>query len=817
MAYPHTRSKKTDKDTSQMRDSTDKKRIKTNKSTDYKKKTNKKYTLMSRSAVTNDTGADSQDPINILFEHIRNHEWTEFKDLLEQDDSIDINVRDNQSNYLLTYAVRFNKPDIVTLLLQKGAKYDIVDKMERSILHDAIESNFSEVIQIILEYSEKNIGIMVTDIRDLNGNIPLHYAIKFKNVTVVELLMKYKSNPYTTDMDGYNALHLAVRSGSLPVTNHIVKVMTNVDTKTAKGETSLHIAINYQYNSIAETLLAEGADPNVLDSENEFSPLHYAVGWNNLEIIESLMARGADPNIQDIYGNIALMYCIKEDYMECFDKIIKFYSNPGSKYRINFNLWNISGKIILHEVLENYTETKKHYVDILIKDSGLSIQDSDGNTCLHYLVVLDLWEEYIDQIKTKKVNIFAKNSAGKAVIDLIYTDDKFDKPKINQYNKFLDMITEGYIQTLKREKKTWTNELDKICSRDLSELTDEEKKYISSVNNVQEIDNGCSLLIRNKLVGDIKKYRDGKLAYCQRSYPSDKTQCIDVKEGMLLDVCTFTGSLLDVLIGLMFLIKKHGNACTTLGKNHTPNDELCTFYKSMGLIMNGRCEFINFEIVWIDYKLYMIDNFSDLFDACIKSKARFVIIPLGIEMRSGSHANYLIYDKHVKEIERFEPHGGTTPIGFNYNSQFLDEILSDYFKSIDKDIQYIRPNEYIPKIGFQLMDSQEERRKRIGDPGGFCALWSIWYVDQRLTYYTYDRKTIVNELFENIKAQGISYRNMIRNYSKQIIKQRDDLLKTIDIDINDWLNDNYTYTQLDKFIAQLTTEMNTCCVVKKNK
>lgn len=771
---------------------------------------------INRSTMKSQKGG-TEDPINMLFDYMRGHEWDKFRELINQNDTIDINVRDNQSNYLLTYAIRFNKPDIVKLLLHRGAKHDIVDKMERSILYDAIESNFSQVMKIILEYSEQNIGIMVKDIRDLNGNIPLHYAIKFKNEHAVELLMNSKSDPHITDMDGYNALHLAVRSGSLPITQHIARVMTNIDIKTTRGETPLHIAINYQYNTIAELLLNEGADPNILDSENEFSPMHYAVGWNNLDIIDILMKKGADPNIQDIYGNIALMYCIKEDYMECFNRIIDFYISNGSKYKINYNLWNINGKIVLHEVLENYNESKQHYVDVLLPDSGLSIQDSEGNTCLHYLVVLELWERYVELIKNKKVNIFAKNSSGKAVVDLIYTDDKFDKPKMQSYNKFLNMITEGYIYTLKKEKKAWHDELDKICSRDLSELTVEEKNYLSEINNAQEIDNACSLLIRNKLVGDIKKYREGKLAYCQRSYPSTSTQCIDVKEGVLLDVCTFTGSLLDVLVGLMFLLKKHNNACTTLGKNHTPNDDVCGFYKSMGLIMNGRCEFINFEIVWIEFKLYMIDNFSELFDACVKSKARFIIIPIGIEMRTGSHANYLIYDKHVKEIERFEPHGGTTPIGFNYNSQFLDELLSDYFKSIDKDIQYIKPNEYIPKIGFQLMDSQEENKKRIGDPGGFCAIWSIWYVDQRLTYHTYDRKTLVTELFENIKAQGISYRNMIRNYSRQIIKQRDELLKTIDIDVNDWLNDNYTYTQLDKFIGILTAEINTCCVVKKTK
>jgi hypothetical protein len=210
----------------------------------------------------------------------------------------------------------------------------------------------------------------------------------------------------------------------------------------------------------------------------------------------------------------------------------------------------------------------------------------------------------------------------------------------------------------------------------------------------------------------------------------------------------------------------------------------------------------------------MIDDFSVLFNDCIKSSARFIIIPLGIEMKTGSHANYLIYDKTIKEIERFEPHGGTTPIGFNYNAHSLDETLSDYFSSIDTEIKYIKPEKYIPKIGFQILDSQEDKKARIGDPSGFCALWSMWYVDNRLTYHMYTREQLIKNLFRGIKSQNISYRNMIRNYSQNIINERDKFLQEIDIDINDWLNDNYTNTQLDKFMSILMAEINICCTAK---
>ncbi len=48
---------------------------------------------------------------------------------------------------------------------------------------------------------------------------------------------------------------------------------------------------------------------------------------------------------------------------------------------------------------------------------------------------------------------------------------------------------------------------------------------------------------------------------------------------------------------------------------------------------------------------------------------------------------------------------------------------------------------------------------------------------------------------------------MIRNYSNNVVQKRDDLLKKANMDINDWLNDNYTSDQADKFTQILTNEI----------
>jgi ankyrin repeat protein len=747
--------------------------------------------------------------VNIIdmFRLLRNHEDDEFMKHLNQDDTLDLNYRDNQENYLITYAIRFNKKDIVKLLLIKGSRYDVVDKVGRSILYDAIESDYGDILKIILDHAETSIGIVITDIRDVNGNIPLHYAIKFKNLHATRILADYGSKMYIEDEDGHNALHLAIKSKNISIVKAVTAVQTNFDAKNKKGDTALHMAINYQYTDIVKHILSQGADPNIPDNDSNFTPVHYAVGWNNYEILSLLIEAGAILDSQDVYGNVPLMYAVKERNDRCFDLI--------AEHKTNLNAWNIEGKIVLHEALDSYEKDSvdsKKYIDMLIKNSNVSHQDSHGNTCLHYLVSLGIWKDYIDILVNKKLNIFAKNSNSQMVVDFVEGDD---------YELLLDTVTESYMIYLRMEGNEWKNEIDKICSRDLIDLTDEQRTLLKTISpppskskkskKSKKSGNICYDIIGDKLRKVHKMIITKELECCQRSYPHNADDMITIDEGIMLDITTFTGSLLDVLIGLLYLLRKHSNSCSILNMDSSPNQGLCDFYRSMGLIMNGRCEFFNFEIVWIEYKLYMVDNFSDMFFKCVKSEARFIIIPVGIEMKSGSHANYLIYDKQIKELERFEPHGGTTPIGFNYNSRQLDDILEQYIESIDPDIKYIRPDDFIPKIGFQIMDSQETQTHRIGDPGGFCALWSIWYVDQRITYSHYSRERLIEELFSNIRSNGISYRNLIRNYSRNICQERDKLLSRIDIDINDWLNERYTNNMLDKFMTILNSEIKSCC------
>jgi len=472
---------------------------------------------------------------------------------------------------------------------------------------------------------------------------------------------------------------------------------------------------------------------------------------------------------------------------------------------VNLNLWNFDGKIALLMALEIDLQNLTEYIDILINNSNVNIQDNDGNTPLHFLCAKNLWKEYRQHLIKKKLDVFIPNKKNIRPIDTVNAKDIDD---------FIDMVVDSYLYRLRNSNVYWSQEWENLCKKELyySTMTDDEKASIpiTDTQKLKEISSKtidvCRVIINDKIRAIYEK-KNGKS--CSKPYPVKRGyMCLNIVEGQNLNVCTFTGSTLDILIGLIYLLKKHPDACSTFSRNFSENKELCRFYKSIGIIMNTRCEFLNFEIVWVHNKLYLVEDFYDNFRRCIsRNDKRFVIIPLGIEMRQGSHANYLLYDKKNNEIERFEPHGSSTPPGLNYNPSLLDDILEVRFKEINNDIRYIRPKDYLPKIGFQLLDVYERNKKKIGDPGGFCALWTIWYVDMRLTYKEMDRSDLVKKMIQTIKSQNISFKNLIRNYAKNILDIRDKILNKADLDINDWLNDQYTEHQIDIVLKELTREV----------
>jgi len=705
------------------------------------------------------------------------HEYDEFIKTIEKtDENFDIDVKDNQENYLLTYAVMLNRPDVFEVLVKKNARLDIFDKDGKSLIYTAIKMNYIKIIDLILKYNETNIGVTITKLYDSKKLIPLHYAIDFKHEYAIKKLLEHSSDVNYCEGQGYNSLHIAIFTRSVNICNLILPYITNINAITKFGETALHIACNIRQPTLVKLLIDNKCDVNKQTEWEGKTAITIATENNDYETFMLLYNMNANMDLQDYIGCNPLFYSIQSDNYKFFEMIIK--------KSVNVNLWDFDYlNIPLMSVFDKKLNTK--YIDGLIEKTDFLFQNDDGNTCLHYIVGLDLWKQYKNFLVKKRLDILLKNKNNQSAYDLIKNSDK---------QEFIDMVIESYMNRLKKTKEGWFLEWENKCFENINECKNNIRDKINELINEYEKQKNQK---NQKNKKKIKEITDS----CKRkTYPVMKNKvCIDLYENKLVTYCTYSGVILDILMGLLYLLQKHSTiADGIIKKVYESHENACKFFRSHQYIINSKCELIQFELIWANQQIWYVNSFID---SIINCKKRFVIIPMGIMTKDGNHSNYLIYDNKLKEIERFEPHGLSASFDYMYNPSLLNTILEQKFKSYN--ITYISPDNFLPKIGFQYFDVREHKSSKVGDIQGFCGVWSTWYTDMRLTYADIPRKKLVKKLIYKIQEKQMSFRNMIRDYSANITNLRDNLLKKSKIDINDWINEKYTDKQLDSLIDNI--------------
>jgi len=499
---------------------------------------------------------------------------------------------------------------------------------------------------------------------------------------------------------------------------------------------------------IVNILLNKSIDLNNQEKEYGLTALHQSIITNDIEIIKKLIKKRANINLQDFLGNTALMYAINENNKE----LIKLFINYEN---LNYNLTNIYGETALHMILKKFNENIEG-IEKLIENTDLNIQDNDGNTCLLLLKNLD---DFKSILEAKQLNIFIKNNKDISVYDLIKND-----------NNKITIIINSFYNSLQINK----NNL----------IIDWEIKCLNKEINEDD----CKKKIKTIIINE------------HRSIPKIKDYILVFDSGIFVNTCYYTGAPIDILFGLLYLYNKFKSDKLNIIIDYplTSNPELESHFKSLGINYNYKLDFCNFEINWTYQTLIFPTYFNNEFKNKSK-KSDYIIIPIGIETNSGAHANILFYDVKNSLIERFEPNGANYPTNFNYNPTLLDNLLEKKFKSFDSNIIYIKPSEYLPTIGFQMLENINVKKcKRIGDPNGFCGVWCIWWIYHKMKNIKIKSKELAEKLIKEIKFKNIDFKTIIRNFSKNIFDLRDEFFKKYNLDINDFIVDNYDHNILNK-------------------
>ena len=92
-----------------------------------------------------------KSPVEMLFYHIKEHDFDEFCDLFERK-QIDLNARNQDKDSFLTYAVKCRAINFVSYLLKRGINVNLENKYGNTALHYAFMDQNYELADILLQH-----------------------------------------------------------------------------------------------------------------------------------------------------------------------------------------------------------------------------------------------------------------------------------------------------------------------------------------------------------------------------------------------------------------------------------------------------------------------------------------------------------------------------------------------------------------------------------------------------------------------------------------------------------------------------------------
>ena len=217
-----------------------------------------------------------------------------------------INMEDETGlTLLMKVAAKFDKPEIIAILLNSGAEINYANSAGATALTEACRYNHVQTAAMLLEH-----GAEINAAWDGKTCLML---IKPQQEEMLDLLLQNKADIMYKNADGVSVLQTAVLSGNQKLAAHISKQSSAVNEVDADGNNLLmQLALTKSQNveeisQMAAILIKNGIDVNHRNNNGETALIMFAK--NNPELYlplrEQLVLSGAKTDIKDQYGKKA--------------------------------------------------------------------------------------------------------------------------------------------------------------------------------------------------------------------------------------------------------------------------------------------------------------------------------------------------------------------------------------------------------------------------------------------------------------------------------------------------------------------------------
>ena len=360
----------------------------------------------------------------------------------------------NATNAANKTAINFaTQPDVVQLLIDRGADYSIIDavkigsinKVNDFIKINGIDVNDKNLLATAIYYNHIDIVKLLIDQGLLINLIPL--AAKYKNIEIVKLLINKGmdvNEPYQRTKSTITTalIEAAMVNGNIDVVKVLIDTGADINAvESYLNKTALLMAIEYSDNETIELLIKYKADINHIDNEGN-APIDIATRLNKTDIVNLLIKNGAPNDLAraikygvtdqveyllsksknidalDSNGDTALALAIKENNVN----LVKMIINKGANINIISFINNYSDEY--SPLMIASKNGNKEIVNLLIKNgANVNLLNSSSMSAL----MTTTYDRHLitpEQIEVMKILIDAGANPNLSIIENETTLDR---------------------------------------------------------------------------------------------------------------------------------------------------------------------------------------------------------------------------------------------------------------------------------------------------------------------------------------------------------------------------------------------------------